>query len=183
MFIEKILPFVIQWLMRKFIPIALIIAATVLFVYYTSQEIYSLKKLTIIPGNSYLENVKITHASQSVVKWTAAIEKISVVKVGEAAELSNIQFNVPEKEVTLKAGLGTYDIKNNAIALIGEVIAYSKEYEVKSKDIKWDFKAETLTSVNEVVLTGKNVRVRADSIETFGGEKLQLSGNVMVVYR
>ncbi|MBF0457524.1 MAG: LPS export ABC transporter periplasmic protein LptC [Nitrospirae bacterium] len=169
--------------MRKFIPIVLIIAATVLFVYYTSQEIYSLKKITIIPGNSYLENVKITHAAQSVVKWTAAIEKISVLKVGEAAELRNIQFNIPEKEVTMNAGQGAYDIKNNKIVLLGEVTANNKEFQVKSKDIKWDFKAETLTSVNEVVLTGKNVRVRADSIETFGGEKLQLSGNVMVVYR
>ncbi|MBF0553911.1 MAG: LPS export ABC transporter periplasmic protein LptC [Nitrospirae bacterium] len=169
--------------MRKFIPIVLIIAATVLFVYYTSQEIYSLKKISIVPGNSYLENVKITHAAESVVKWTAAIEKISIIKTGETAELTNIQFNVPEKEVTMKAGKGTFDIKNNAIDLLGEVTAYNKEFQVKSKDIKWDFKAETLKSVNEVLLTGKNVMVRADSIETFGGEKLQLSGHVTVVYR
>ncbi|WP_420263976.1 LPS export ABC transporter periplasmic protein LptC [Candidatus Magnetominusculus dajiuhuensis] len=183
MLFEKIRRFVIQWVMRKFIPIVLIIAATVLFVYYTSQEIYSLKKISIVPGNSYLENVKITHADMAAVKWTAAIEKIAIIKTGETAELTNIQFNVPEKEVTLKAGKGTYDIKHNAIDIIGEVTAYNKEFQVKSKDIKWDFKAETLKSANEVVLTGKNVRVRADSIETFGGEQLQLTGNVKVVYR
>ncbi|MBF0319302.1 MAG: LPS export ABC transporter periplasmic protein LptC [Nitrospirae bacterium] len=173
----------IQWLMKKFIPIVLIIAATVLFVYYTSQEIYSLKKISIVPGNSHLENVQITHDVGATVKWTAAVEKISIIKTGESAELTNIQFNVPEKEVTLKAGSGKYDVKNNAIEIIGEVIAYNKEFQVKSKDIRWDFKSETLKSNKEVVLMGKNVTVRADSIETFEGERLQLSGNVMVVYR
>ncbi|MBF0517141.1 MAG: LPS export ABC transporter periplasmic protein LptC [Nitrospirae bacterium] len=169
--------------MRKFIPVVLMIAVTVVFVYYTSQEIYSVKKITIVPGNSYLDNVTIIHASDAVVKWTAAIDRISILKTGETAQLTNIAFNVPAKEVTMKAISGLYDIKHNAIDLIGEVIANNKEYVVKSKDIKWDFKTEQMKSFNEVVLSGKNVMVRANSIETFAGEKLQLSGNVTVVYR
>ncbi|MCG6551558.1 MAG: LPS export ABC transporter periplasmic protein LptC [Candidatus Magnetominusculus sp. LBB02] len=168
--------------MRKFIPVVLIIAATFLFVYYTSQDIYSLKKLSVVPGSSYLQDVKITHSIESTVKWKAVIDKIAIVKIGETAELSNIQFFVPEKEITLKSAQGAYDIKNNAIAMAGEVTAFNKDYEIKSKDIKWDFKSETLKSANEVVLTGKDVRVRADSIETFGKEKLKLSGNVKVIY-
>ncbi|KWT75015.1 LPS export ABC transporter periplasmic protein LptC [Candidatus Magnetominusculus xianensis] len=169
--------------MRRIIPIVLIAAATIMFAYFTSQEIYSVKKISIVPGNSYLEGVKIVHSAESVIKWTAAVEKISIIKTGETAELTNIQFNVPDKDVTMKAGNGAYDVKNNSIELIGDVIANNKEFIVKSKDIKWDFNTEAMKSTNEVVLTGKNVMVRADSIETFAGEKLQLSGNVTVVYR
>ncbi|MBF0608141.1 MAG: LPS export ABC transporter periplasmic protein LptC [Magnetococcales bacterium] len=167
--------------MARIYLILFLISSVLLFVVIAAMQSGNQDKIALSSTDSYMEGVTVAHSVNNSVKWHATVRKVHLTENQKKAEMQGIAVKLTDGSVTIKAPGGVYDVGGNRVNLDGEVVALNKDYEIKSRNVTWDFNKQTLTSDAGVTLKGSRVTLNAASFRADKGELIELYGGVRVV--
>ncbi|MBF0343256.1 MAG: LPS export ABC transporter periplasmic protein LptC [Nitrospirae bacterium] len=167
--------------MVRYYLVLFLISAALLIAVIAAMQSGSLGKIAMNSKDSYMDTVTIAHSADNTIKWRASVSKVQLTENEKKAKMKDITVRLTDGGFVINSANGTYDIIGSTFNLDGEVVASNKDYEIKSKDITWDFKQQTLKSDAGVTLKGSKITLSADSFRANKGELIDLYGNVTVV--
>ncbi|MBF0566432.1 MAG: hypothetical protein HQK89_14475 [Nitrospirae bacterium] len=168
--------------MSRVMALSMVFVIAVLLAIVTKMELAGPVRVTVHSSDSYMQRARIVHSVDSSDKWVADVGKIFLYENGTMARLKDIVLTVPDKKISVKAPYAYYDVKAGEIDVKGEITASNGDYEIRSKDIVWNSKSETLYGGKGVYLRGRDMTLSADTMVSHKGEEVNLNGNVKVIF-
>lgn len=157
---------------------ASIFLMSVLIIYLNQEKD---TKLKLRPGeDSYMDNVSIVQKRQGIVKWMLNAERALFV-TGNDIKLDRLKIIFPEKELTLTASQGMYDIDTRNLKIDSNINAFTKDYEIVATTLFWDSSKNEIFSGEKVRIVGKKFSAEGETL-TATADKARLSKNVKAVF-
>ncbi|GAB4484979.1 MAG: hypothetical protein OHK006_10270 [Thermodesulfovibrionales bacterium] len=119
-----------------------------------------------VKGDSFFEGLRIVHKRQGEEQWLLTARRADLSKDGSSASLSGIEMKIPDKQITIRAETGRYDMNSKRVSIDGEISASNPDYAITTSGIEIDSAAGTLATDQNVsvqgkrfLLTGKGMRI------------------------
>jgi LPS export ABC transporter protein LptC len=122
-------------------------------------------------GDSFLEGLRIVHKKDGQKDWIVTAKRADIKENGDMAELSDLEVTVQDKDVTISAGRGTYDMAGKKLTIIGPVTAKEKEYTMTSEDMEFENSTGILKTDRQVRIEGKKFLLTGKGLYADNNEK------------
>ncbi len=159
-----------------------IVVSLVLFVVvalYVNQD-RDMKLKIRLADQSYMDDVRITQKKDGAVAWALAAKQ-AVFADANDVRLSDITIEFPQKELTLTADGGRFNIEKRDLRIDGNIRASTDDYNISAESLLWDSSKNELVSDKRVSITGKKFHIEGDTLRATK-EKATLENNVKAVF-
>ncbi len=133
-----------------------------------------------LTDNSYMDGVSIVQRKQGIVKWTLDSKKAIFLSENDV-KLVGLTITFPDKELTLNADGGMYDIEKRNLKIDGHITASTKDYDIVTPTLFWDASKNELTTDQRVQIIGKRFYVEGDDLNSTN-DKATLNKNVKAIF-
>lgn len=131
--------------------------------------------------SSYLDDVKVYNIVKDKVSWTAMSKKAMLSESGSDASLEDVNLEMPDERVKLKAPSGVFDIDNNSLVLHGGITTIVRDMLMETDSLKI-VPGGKIDVSNSVTLTGKRIKIEGGSLESGENDKLKVKDNVKAIF-
>ncbi|MBI5102099.1 MAG: LPS export ABC transporter periplasmic protein LptC [Nitrospirae bacterium] len=106
-------------------------------------------------GGSFLEGIRIVHTKDGNKDWTLTAKRADLKGKGTIAELSDIEVTISDKETSIIADSGVYDMAGKKLTINGPIRAKEKDYTITAENIEFENSTGILKSDRAVRLEGR----------------------------
>lgn len=165
--------------MKRWIPaIAFLICLSFFFIFFERERGYDIGFK--ISENSFMDDVKIIQNREGTTKLTLSAEKAIFVTDNDI-KLDKLTMTFPERDLTLTAKGGIYNLKKRDLKIDGDINAYTKDYQIIADTILWDSSKNGIISDKKIKIVGKKFIAEGDSLEATA-DNATLRRNVKAVF-
>jgi len=134
-------------------------------------------------GASFIEGIRVVHKNKGRNDWVMTAKRANIIGNGDKADLSDIEVTIKDKNVTILAEKGLYDIHGKKLTINGAITAKDRDYTITSRDVEFDNATGVLKTDGKVTLTGRKftltgIGMQADNKE----QKVRILSNVSATY-
>jgi LPS export ABC transporter protein LptC len=165
-------------MMKGVIISALFIFVISLILYANYEKNYDVKLR--VSDNSFMDNVSIIQRRDGIVKLSVNAEK-AVFILDDEVQLNRLTMTIPEKGLTLSSSSGLYNLKTKDLKMVGDIKAYTKDFEIFAENLLWDSSRNEVTSDKRIRIVGKNFSAEGNSFEAIA-DKATLKENVKAIF-
>jgi LPS export ABC transporter protein LptC len=164
------IPYVIHFFMKKSL---LVLASLLLFsLFFIMLEEESNTKLDIhLKGGSFFEGLKIVQKKNGVENWILTAKRADISKDGDLANLTDLEMEVKDKEITIYAEKGLYNLDTKKISIEGTITARNNNYSITSGEVEIDSAAGSLTTNEDVTIDGEKFHLQGKGMEIKNNEQ------------
>lgn len=164
---------------RYVIPAVLFLAAVVfLLAMWTGRP-----PDTVRPGtDSYMEGVSVTARKAGRELWRIASERAEISESGGIVRMNGVKAFFPDEALLLEADSGAYDIRENTLNLSKDIRAEVGGYTIRADSLNILPEGERLSVEGRVEIKGRGMRIQGTGLKAYGGQRLEILGNVRAVF-
>jgi LPS export ABC transporter protein LptC len=135
-----------------------------LFFYLAGEE--KANKIDIhLKNGSFFEGLKIIQRKNGEQNWILTAKRADISKDGNEADLTDVEMTVKNRNLTIYAEKGLYNLSTKKISIDGEITATGKNYSLKTGQVEIDSTAGLLTTDKDVSIKGKNYSLQGKGME------------------
>lgn len=136
-----------------------------------------------IKGESFIEGLKITHKNNGKPLWVLTAKRADLSENGDTAHLSGIVMNLEEKNMTIYADSGNYDLSSKNIYIEGPVTAKNTSYSLTTENVEIDAAAGILKTKGQVNIEGKKFNLQGTGMNIDNTEqKVRITNDVKATF-
>jgi LPS export ABC transporter protein LptC len=150
-------------MIKKSIFVILIIAVLVLFVLIRSEKG---GKLDIqVKGDSFFEGLKVVNKKNGVTDWTLWAKRADLTKDGKEALLSGVEMKLKNKDMTVSADKGLYNMETRQISVEGVLHAGNSDSVLTTSQARIDGSKGDFDAAGDVTIVGKKFEVQGKGMK------------------
>jgi LPS export ABC transporter protein LptC len=156
--------------MKKSLLILASILLFSLFFYMVKGE--KTNKLDIrLKGESFFEGLRIIQKKNGTENWILTAKRADISKDGNEANLTDIKMEVKDKEITIYAEKGLYNLDTKKISIEGAITARNDNYSITTGQVEIDSTAGLLRTSGDVHMEGKSFSLQGKGMEIINNEQ------------
>ena len=134
-------------------------------------------------GESFIEGLRLVHRQNGNIDWTLTARRADITDKGDKALLSGVEMHIENKDITVSADQGMYDMTAKDLTVDGKVVARGGSYSIISERVKFDgasgrLKADGGVKIEARKFTVEGVGMDADS----AGQKVKIRKDVKAIF-
>ena len=136
-----------------------------------------------IKGESFIEGLKISHKINGKTFWVLTAKRADILENGDMAYLSGIEMFIEEKDMSIYADRGNYDMKSKNIVIDGPLKAKTPAYSMTTENAEIDTAAGTMKTNEYVKIEGKKFNLQGKGMNIDNNEqKVRIINDVKATF-
>ncbi|MBA4374203.1 MAG: LPS export ABC transporter periplasmic protein LptC [Thermodesulfovibrio sp.] len=132
---------------------------------------------------SYIEGIRIVQKNNGKNDWIVTARRAEILGNGNKADLSDIEVKVKDKDLTISAEKGLYDMQVKKLIITGPVTAKDRNYTITSQDVEFDNATGILKTDKKVRMEGTKFTLTGTGMHADNNEqKIRILNNVTATY-
>ena len=140
------------------------------------------EKDLLFKGNSFIDGLRIVHKKDGKNVWTLNAKRADFAESEDKARLRNVAITVENKEMTIHAENGLYDLESRNLTLNGEITAVAKDYTIIADSMEWDQSREEMKTKGNVKVESKKFNVEGSGMEVNSEQKVRILKDVKATF-
>lgn len=136
-----------------------------------------------LKGESFIEGLKIYHKINGKPLWVLSAKRADILEDGDRARLSGIQMNIEDRNMTIVAEKGDYELSSKQILIEGQVTATNPTYSLTTENVEIDTAAGTLKTNGAVKIEGRKFNLQGRGMNIDNAEqKVRITDGVKATF-
>lgn len=141
-----------------------------------------LDKALLLKGGSFIEGLKIVHKKNGTSMWTLNASRADIIEGSDRVKLNDVVLTIENKEMTVYAPGGFYDMESRDMTLNGKIKAVSKDYTIITESAEWNQSKGEIKTKEAVKIESKKFNVEGSGMEADSEQKVRILKNVKATF-
>jgi LPS export ABC transporter protein LptC len=129
-------------------------------------------------AGTFMEDVVVTNKREGVSQWAVSTRKAWLSEDGKSARMDSVTVVIPDREMTIVADSGIYNMETMDLTLSGNINAATDDYTIKADSAELSGDRDEISSDGMVVVEGKGFRVEGTGLRAGSENGARLLGDV-----